>query len=177
MRGLYIITGEQGSGKSEMIRSISKGLKSKGISVAGICAIGLWENGQRSGFVIESIPTGDSLVLCENKSHPGWMQFRRFWFNPEAFLSGRKWLDKAVESNSDVIIVDEIGPLELQGEGWANNLPGIFAQSERRLVIATIRPSLTEKIISTFNLKPLRVIDVAEKTELVIREITGNKTD
>ncbi|MBW6489996.1 MAG: nucleoside-triphosphatase [Lentimicrobium sp.] len=175
MRGLYIITGEQGSGKSEMNQAICTGLKSTGKNVSGIYARGIWENGERSGFVIESILTGESMVLCENKFHPGWKQFRKYWFNPDAFITGNLWLTKAIECNAEVIMVDEIGPLELKGEGWAENLPGIFAQSFKRIVIVSIRPSLTKEIISTFRLQPIRIIDASEDIQQVINEITKNK--
>lgn len=172
MRGLYIITGEQGSGKSEMIQALCDALKSKGLAVSGIIARGIWENGERSGFSIESVAHGDRMVLCENKSHPGWRQFRRFWFNPDAFDTGNIWLKQALNGNSDVIILDEIGPLELQGEGWAENLSGIFTQTLHRMVIVTVRPSLTEKIISAFNLQPVRIIDASEDPKKVLEEIT-----
>ena len=45
MQGLFIITGEQGSGKTSLLKALGSALAQRGSNCCGILAHGKWEDG------------------------------------------------------------------------------------------------------------------------------------
>ena len=41
-----------------------------------------------------------------------WMKYRRFWFNPDAFNQGREWVRECLMQETQIIVIDEVGPME-----------------------------------------------------------------
>ena len=58
LSNVYIITGDQGTGKTTFLSTFSGQLKKNGIKSGGILARGVWENNIRTGFVLEGINSG-----------------------------------------------------------------------------------------------------------------------
>lgn len=177
MQGLFIITGEQGSGKTSLLREISNALAQNGISSGGILAHGKWENNRRSGFDLEFIPDGKTVTLCESAPREGWIRFRRFWFNPLAFDIGKQWLAGTIAKKPGVLILDEIGPAELENGGWAAILPALFAETNHRLVIVTVRASLTEAVAERWNLAPAGIFEAGTALNTVMDVLTATQRE
>lgn len=177
MQGLFIITGEQGSGKTSLLREISDALAQKGISSGGILAHGRWENNRRSGFDLELIPDGKTATLCESAPREGWIRFRRFWFNPLAFDMGKQWLAGTIAKKPGALILDEIGPAELENDGWAAILPGLFAEARHRLVIVTVRALLTEAVAERWTLAPAGIFEAGTALNNVMDVLTATEKE
>ena len=65
-------------------------------------------------------------------------------FDPAAVAWGVALLDAACPC--DILIIDEIGPLEMdRGEGWANALE-VLRRGRYRLAVAAVRPSLVDRV-------------------------------
>ena len=62
-----------------------------------------------------------------------WIRFGRYCFNPEAFEQGNVQLEQMVEKNPDLVLLDEIGPLELQNLGWAPAIDLLLSLNNTRI--------------------------------------------
>ena len=95
-------------------------LRARGLSVAGILAPGLLEDGRRSGFDLVDLGPGKRPVGARGRrtgpAHPQWS---RFAFSPDGLALGERALGPGA-FGADVIVVDEVGPFELAGGGWAS---------------------------------------------------------
>jgi nucleoside-triphosphatase THEP1 len=58
-----------------------------------------------------------------------------------------------------VVIVDEVGPLELRGRGWSQRLSELLLEPGSILIVA-VRENLTEAVIERFNIKNVRIIGI-----------------
>jgi nucleoside-triphosphatase THEP1 len=59
--------------------------------------------------------------------------------------AGLEALTAGTHESGCVIIVDEVGPLEMQGKGWAPALPRLF-EHEGTVVLLTVRPALVAAV-------------------------------
>jgi nucleoside-triphosphatase THEP1 len=82
-------------------------------------------------------------------------RFRRFFFSQRALDFGNSVLKDAA-GKAEVIVVDEVGPLELSGRGFAPGL-GICRESEAFLIL-TVRPHLLSPVKRWLNLESAEVL-------------------
>lgn len=142
---VFIITGKQGEGKTTLASDIVKDLKEKNISVGGILAPGYFEKGKRTGFDVFDIKSGIRQILCSIYYADSIFKAGPFGFSSEGILCGRKALYTQNLIDCDVVFIDEIGPLELSGNGWSECIDKIVKRYKGVLVIV-VRESLIEAV-------------------------------
>lgn len=124
-----LITGLPGCGKTTLCRKIIQALKDK--KICGILSEEIREGGERKGFRIVDIKTGAEGVLAHVSLMEG-PRVGKYRVN----LSDVEKFSSAVEGDCDLIIIDEVGPMELHSERFISAVRAAF-ESDRN-VIATI---------------------------------------
>jgi nucleoside-triphosphatase THEP1 len=144
-RPVAIITGSTGAGKTTLATAVVQRLRDGGARVAGILAPGLLEDGRRTGFDLVNLATGDRVPLARESLPAGGAHARwsRFGFLPEGLAMGRRALGEDARAG-DVIVVDEVGPFELSGGGWATALSSL-SESDAALVLV-VRESVVGEV-------------------------------
>ncbi len=145
---MILLTGDKHSGKTRFILELAEQTRLHGLRVAGIASPGLWKNGMRNGFEILELDTGHRRLLSMRV--PG-LRPIPFMFDALGLESGKKALSTARCSRADLIIVDEVGPLELRGNGWAPCLKKLL-QLSTPLQIWVVRRSLAVKVQAHFRI-------------------------
>jgi nucleoside-triphosphatase THEP1 len=82
-------------------------------------------------------------------------RFRRFFFSHQALDFGNSVLKEAA-GKAEVVVVDEVGPLELSGRGFAPGL-GICRESGAFLIL-TVRPHLLSPVKRWLDLESAEVL-------------------
>lgn len=167
---ILLVTGSVEGGKSSFLSELVKRLKDKGVQVGGFLCPGTFEQGKRSVFVLENIEDGKQLGMASSMEKEGWFPYRRFWFNPEAFRLGREWLDTSLASEPQVVVIDEVGPMELEDAGWWKTLD-ILRDSAVPLQLWSVRERLLDEVGKRWNIPPEQVLHIeqAETDEVVER--------
>jgi nucleoside-triphosphatase THEP1 len=155
---VLIITGGRGEGKSNLVGALARALREAGLSLGGIHAPGFWAEGQRSGFDIADLGSAESRPLCRTQGPAAWQSQGPFRFSPEGLAFGLQALAEALRRDDDVIFVDEVGPLELQGRGWAGALDAL-ARRRRKPMVWVVREGLVDEVRLRWGLAPDRVWD------------------
>lgn len=135
-RGL-IITGPIESGKTSAILALSAALKEKGILVDGIASPRLLAHGKTVGYKVQDVRSGEEYPLCSLR--PPGLPFRRFYFSPEGLAKANIILARAAKE-AEVAVIDEVGPLELSGHGFAPGLSACLAA--KAFLLLSVRPHL-----------------------------------
>ncbi len=179
-RSIIIVTGEKGSGKSTMLNLLADRLKNEGFSIGGIIQPGIWKENKRYGFEILDLTSGRSMPLCSTDGPESGITAGPFRFFPEAVQFGTSALTAYGLLEKDVIILDEIGPLEINGMGWHDSLKSLSAQYNGVLIIS-LRPTLLEIVCSRYSLHADRIFDVKNDdisalTEHILSRRTGTIT-
>lgn len=150
-----IITGPMGSGKTRTAANVAVFLSAQGIVVGGVISPRLVQNGETMGYLVRDLSTGDERLLC-SFSPPG-LKFRRFYFSPDGLAFANAVL-KQTTLAARVIIIDEVGPLELGDGGFA---PGVRAAlRSRAFLVLCVRPWLIAKVLAWANLSTIPVWQV-----------------
>jgi len=158
-RQVVIVTGTIGEGKTAWLAKLSGLLREKGVRVGGILALRIVEDGVTTGYDISDIGSGKRTPFLRHTGSET-MGVDRFTMNDAGFIAGRNALDPANNKGNDVVIVDEVGPLELRGRGWSEVLGGLLNETSATVIIA-VRKTLTEAVIEQFGLEGALILDVA----------------
>jgi len=151
-----LLTGPSGSGKSTLCRRVLDVARRRGIGVGGVVAEVRATDGV-VGLDAVDVASGERVGLADFDRPTGGPVTGRWHFHPAAFETGLNWCRRVPAG--DLLIVDEIGPLELaQGLGWAPVLPLVRAHAGP--VIAVVRPSLVEAFASAMGERVTTRIDV-----------------
>lgn len=113
IKNVILITGRPGSGKSYLIRKLSQELEDRGYSVGGMLTTDLRKGKVRVGFEIIDLRSGGRGTLAHVDLRKG-PHVGKYGVNLRDLESiGAKSIQEATEY-SDVIVIDEIGPMELK---------------------------------------------------------------
>jgi len=144
---VIIVTGAIGIGKTTVCEKVVSILQSSGYSCGGI----LTYKAPDESLSILDIQTGEKKALAStDRIHHG-PYTDKYFFNTEAINFGIRAIDKGAAS--DVLIVDEVGYLELGGEGFVKSLELIRAGRVRNSILV-IRKELLSAFLARLGGKP-----------------------
>lgn len=173
---VYIISGNQGEGKTSFLMEILPVLRKNGIRTRGIAAPGFFQDGIRSGFSVIDLATGMSEELCSGIPSPGSEKHGRFYFRSEGLSFGYKvLLNSRKPDTTDLIIIDEIGKFELKGEVWSDCIDRLVVMPFPPM-IWTVRRHLVEVVrdrwpVARTVVSELSSVDHAEFIGDLLKEI------
>jgi len=154
-----VLTGPQGSGKTMLLEAAAAHLAAAGLRVAGILSPGHFENGRRARFELLILDTGERLPLAERDSNEPPESGRCYRFRAESIAAGLAALSGERLAGADAVFVDEVGPMELRGEGWA---PALDRMGELPApVVWVVRPKLVEEVRRRWGWGEAEVVEAA----------------
>ena len=154
---VVIITGERGAGKTTLAAAVVERLRRASARVGGILAPGVYRDGRRYSFDVVAVATGERRPLSARDPEPGWIEEQCFWVDPAGYALGNAAL---AAGDADVVVVDEVGPWELAGSGWAARLDALVAGTLPLLLV--VRGKCLFDVVTRWQLEPTAIVDVAE---------------
>lgn len=142
-----ILTGEVQTGKTTALQKWLNGKDARGILSPVV-------NGVRTLYAIRE---GIYIPFQSTVSTPETISIGRYHFYKQAFDQANEILSKEVMA--DWCIIDEIGPLELQGHGFFSALETLQKNASSNLLLV-VRSSLLGEVQGKFSLHQARVITV-----------------
>ncbi|MBU2650953.1 MAG: hypothetical protein KKA81_08460 [Bacteroidetes bacterium] len=140
---LTILTGPIDSGKTGLLKNLIDASDHLPGS-RGFLSVKHFEEGIFKGYDLIDLPSGEMFVLCRLEGESGWVHQGRYFFNPETINKGNDIILVAIRNRSPLLIIDEIGPLELSGGGWGPSLEKIDEYEGK--MVWVVRQSLTELV-------------------------------
>ncbi|MDD3740333.1 MAG: nucleoside-triphosphatase, partial [Bacteroidales bacterium] len=78
---------------------------------------------------------------------------------------------KAAIENKNIIIIDEVGLMELQNRGWYQSI-GNIKKLQNKIFIITARDIFVDELIEKFQWKSSRIINISNsKPEILAKDI------
>jgi nucleoside-triphosphatase THEP1 len=154
---VIIVTGKVNSGKTTILEKLVSDEKSKGISPTGIIARGVLEGETKVGFDVRDLSSGSSMPLARiGKMADHGFSVGKYSFSTHAF----KFAQRAILNfrRMGVVFLDEVGPLELNNEGYANCLRALLESDISRLYVAVRSDFLPEFSSKFLKSNPARII-------------------
>ena len=168
---VFIISGTQGEGKTTLLKKVLGLLQKNGKTFAGFVAEGTWENNKRTAFTLVNVQSGESIPFCTATAKDNWLKEGRFYFNRDAIARGEKWLMESTVSQSEYVVIDEIGIFELNNKIWHPAFQNLLKHNNSQLII-TVRKSIIDRIIQKYRLKNVEVFSVENTAEEIVERIS-----
>jgi molybdopterin-guanine dinucleotide biosynthesis protein A len=139
-----LVVGQPGSGKTSWCREYIDRQRQSGSSVGGILSPSIEHQGQRVGSNALDLLTGQEIPfarLSRHKSFKTGQKIGNYTISKHGILFARGAIERAVESRCDLVVIDEVGPLELSGKGLMSAVELALASAVDVLIV--VRSSLT----------------------------------
>ena len=156
---VFFITGKKGSGKTTFITEVISNLQKEGFKAGGILAPGYWDNNIRSRFDIVDISANERKLLCGMEIENGAEEIGRFKFVGEGLALGSEALSYENVFDKDLVVIDEVGPLELKGKGWAESINELISKCNKILILV-VRDDAVEEVKNYFKLEQVKYINI-----------------
>ena len=144
MTGKIFVTGRPGVGKTTLVFKVSNELRKRGFNVGGIVTLEVRSGGVRTGFKIIDVESGAEAQLASASSAVGPRvgKYLVHVENLDAFAVPS--IFRALE-RCDLVVVDEIGPMELKSQKFIDAVKKVLA-SEKPL-LATLHYKLKHPLL------------------------------
>lgn len=180
---VYVVTGERGSGKSTVCAHVARTAVARGLTVAGILTERCDLAGRDRMRRVVDLRTGESRPLGARRANAGDAMSDRLtpdpltpaWvFEPQVFA----WANDVFARSTpcDLLVVDELGPLELLGNrGWSAALEALRS-GKYTLALVVCRPALLVELDR--RLQPVvetELVEVTPETREVLPAVLGRR--
>jgi nucleoside-triphosphatase THEP1 len=154
-----VLTGERGAGKSVLCKRVADEAGRRGLSVAGLVTERL-DDAPGSPRRVIDLASGESRLFGSQRAAaagtdpltPGW-DYDQGMFD---------WANQVLSRSTpcDLLIVDEVGPLELKGSrGWVKALEALCA-GDFRVALVVCRPALLPELTERLGSEPTQFTEV-----------------
>lgn len=152
------VTGSPGIGKSTVVSKAAEKLANQpGFKIGGIQTAEIRKEGKREGFLIRDLATGKNGVLSSVRgSGP---RVGKYHVNLEDLEKiGANALRSALEC--DMIVIDEVGPMELKSEAFVLAVEAVLESNKP--VLAVLHRSSSHQLVQRMR-KEFEVLIVNEE--------------
>jgi nucleoside-triphosphatase THEP1 len=158
---IFIISGLVGEGKTTYTKKLIDFFRRNGINVGGIISERVINNSQTIGYDLVNIETGEKEVFLRQKEESGNETIGRFTICPKGLAMGNTVLNSMILQGNRIVIIDEVGLLELRNKGWSNCINYLVAKSENHILI-TVRDTYVNEVKNKWNLKEAITFNIRE---------------
>jgi nucleoside-triphosphatase len=169
------LTGQPGSGKTTVLKRTAELLELHGFKVGGMVSKEIRERTIRTGFSIEDFTTHEEGTLAEVK-HTNGPRVGKYTVNlRDLDAIGTRAIRTAVAA-ADVILIDELGPMELHSHGFIESVQ--TALTSQKHVLGTIHKHANHTLVMRVKSSPeCTILEVTsenrgELPEQILRRIT-----
>jgi nucleoside-triphosphatase THEP1 len=145
---VHIVTAGRGEGKTTLVSDVVERLRSNGVRVGGVLAPGTWHDGTRAGFDVVDLQSRQRETLCSRADRDG-ESVGGFRIRPDGLAFARRALGRGTLAGCAIVVVDEVGPWELAGQGYAAQLDALRDAGVPLLLV--VRDGLVEEVCARWS--------------------------
>jgi len=138
--GLWMVSGLSGSGKTTYCAKIVIQARTAGISVGGFFCPAVYEGGEKIGIDQVDIRTEERRRLGVRAGKSGGKKVGGWQLDEQVLAWGNAII--ANLGKEDLIVIDELGPLELEEESGYYEGLHLLDEKRYRMALIVIRPRL-----------------------------------
>ena len=134
---VILLTGRPGVGKTTMVNRVCEHYSKNGFKIEGLTTREIREGGARTGFMITDLSSGQEGWLARKDVGTGPRVGSYIVVSDELEKIGVSALERSMNGAADLVVVDEIGPMEMTSTSFRNSISRIL--NGRKTVVATVK--------------------------------------
>ena len=158
---VFIITGSLGQGKTTFVKNLTDIFRERNITTGGIYSIRITENNATIGYNIVDITDNGQEVFLRQTEQDNLNKIGRFSIFPLGLQKGYDALISSINSFKKIVIIDEVGVLELGNQGWANIIQNLINASNNHILLV-VRDAFVDNVVQKWNFKQYFVYNISE---------------
>lgn len=162
---LFIITGSVGGGKTTFAKNLIEILRKNRIEVGGIISEKVIYGSQTTGYDLLNVETGEKEVFLRKDEKCGPETIGRYSICLKGLQFGNNILSSIALTGNKIVVIDEIGLLELQNKGWSESMDKLSGKPGKHLLLV-VRNTFVDKVISKWDLANAIIFNI-EETDFV----------
>jgi nucleoside-triphosphatase len=166
---VVVLTGPRDGGKTATASAAVEHLRREGVPVAGFLQLGDFVEGQKVGFRLRDVTTGEEAALAVRSQDDGGDFGTPFSFSEDGFRLGSTALSRACAGA--VIVIDELGPVELRGEGHMKAVRKVLLEPGIRAAITVVRRALVPALLAELEASDALVVDIETEGENAVQTV------
>ena len=167
---IFVVKGKVDSGKTTLIKGLIENLSNKNITIGGIYTQKIFENEEKIGYDVIDIKTNTAETFLRTNHCNTCEKIGMFSIFPEGVKKGEQSLNSENTANYQLIVIDEVGLLELNGKGWAKCLDQLIQSGKNHLLIA-VRDKFSEAVLNKWKIQHAIVLEVSGNTSAIEKQI------
>jgi nucleoside-triphosphatase THEP1 len=176
---LFLLTGPINSGKSSAVAQIAQRLREEKIAIGGIVSMPIIQSGIKIGFDALCLSTQKTKLLARLKAlvrNPTLadLAIGQWIIFDDGLKFCNQQIEEAIQKKPQIIIIDELGPIELQGKGFRPVLDKLLL-GEQKLpfhLLLVVRISLVEEIKRLYPNREFTLFNLQENlADVILKKI------
>jgi nucleoside-triphosphatase THEP1 len=157
---ILVLTGPVHSGKTSLLENLVRELSEQGVTIEGFLSLAVFRDGEHIGYDLLDLKEHKTRPYIRKEGEPNWERVGPHFFIPEGLETAKKMIWHHREDS--VLVVDEAGPLELQGRGLWPALRDTLSNPSLRCLLVVRRNVLGEfrKLLGQIPLKVIHIEDM-----------------
>lgn len=166
---VVLLTGHPGVGKTTIVNRVYEHYSKNGFKIEGLTTREVREGGRRTGFMITDLSSGKEGWLARKESGTGPRVGSYVVVSDDLEKIGVAALERSMNGAADLVIVDEIGPMEMTSVSFRNNISKLL--NGYRAVVATVKFGSRYPEVENIRQKSLHWEITKENRESIYRRL------
>lgn len=164
---VILLTGRPGVGKTTVVNRVYEHYSKNGFKIEGLTTREVREGGARTGFMITDLSSGQEGWLAKRDLTAGPRIGSYVVVSDNLEKIGVAALERSMKGAADLVIVDEIGPMEMTSVSFRNSISRVL--NGYRAVVATVKFGSRYPEVETILRKSLHWEITKENREAIYR--------
>ena len=157
---IFILTGPVHSGKTTLLKKVVRELKEKKYRIDGFLSETVWKKEEIVGYDLFDLKKERSIPFIRKTGEKEWQKIGSYFFIPQSLDEAEKIIVRGKEA--DILVVDEVGPLELSGKGfWPALKQVIFHPLNSYLLV--VRINILKDFLAMLGKSKVKIFDIKNK--------------
>ena len=158
-----VVTGPSGCGKTPLVGQVVDSLAGGGTPVVGFVQPAIVEDGEKTGFEIRNLATGETAELARKVAQGEGRHGTAYRFRDGGFALAGRALEGAAPGA--VLVIDELGPVELRGGGHWPAVERALKTEGLAGVIVVVRRTLVPTLVEALDAVDVTVVDLEREAD------------
>lgn len=157
---IYILTGPVHSGKTTLLKNTIPMLRKQNFRIDGYLSESIWQNEEILGYNLFDLKDIQSHPFIRKHGREDWETIGPFSLLPETLEKAKKIIRRS--PCSDLCVVDEVGPLELTGNGVWPALKDVLILGKLHFFLI-VRDSILKSFLEKIQRDDFAIYDIEQE--------------